>query len=303
MMVSVFKNIFSKTPYGEIDILTWVTSPIFKTVVEELREADMDSGLLDFRKKKLCLPAITPMGTFTERRYDGIKSYSGLLCIDIDSKDNPTIKDWDVFKCQIRDFPGLFYAGLSVSGNGVYMLIRTLRKEDYRITLIKIFNMLENMKIYADRSCVDVARLRLASYDSNPIINPDVVAIDTRDIEEPQTSTMDLRTFDGNSRYGKSPRIISHYHSMLLLIKIVAKIYASRIDITSGYRQWFEIGCSIASVTNDSTYFHTISQFYPNYNREECEKTFYRCIKYSSNYTIGTLLLYCERYGIYAKYK
>ena len=36
---------------------------------------------------------------------------------------------------------------------------------------------------------------------------------------------------------------------------------------------------------------------------EECEKTFYRCIKYSSNYTIGTLLLYCERYGIYAKYK
>ncbi|MBE6205010.1 MAG: hypothetical protein E7136_06865 [Rikenellaceae bacterium] len=299
MLVSLFDNVFSTTPSGTVDIIDWVTSSTHKEIVENLRNGTYSPQ--EYAAEKKCLPAVTPMGIFTKRCREGIKSYSGLLCVDIDSKDNPSIKDWDKFKQQIKDMPGLLYAGLSLSGEGVFLLIRALQKETYRNTLEKIFNTLEKQNIYADRNCVDIARLRTVSYDPNPIINLNASAIDFWETYNNQNLDTRTTTFEENFGRRKSSKKMSPFRTELLLKKVVSEICIFRIDITSGYRQWFEIGCSVASVTTNSTYFHEISQFHFNYDRTECEKMFQRCMRYKDSYTIGTLLAYCKDYGIYVK--
>ncbi len=52
-----------------------------------------------------------------------IIEHSGVIAIDIDAKDNPALYDWQAVKNEVCKSPYVAYAGLSVSGLGIFVLI------------------------------------------------------------------------------------------------------------------------------------------------------------------------------------
>ena len=48
---------------------------------------------------------------------------NGVIAIDIDAKDNPAVHDWEALKQVVGQLPYVAYAGLSVSGLGIFALI------------------------------------------------------------------------------------------------------------------------------------------------------------------------------------
>lgn len=63
--------------------------------------------------------------------------------------------------------------------------------------------------------------------------------------------------------------------------QIILDIEANSTDITSSYSDWVNIGFAFADEfgVNGRNLFHRVSQFYPNYNAQECDKQFDNCLK------------------------
>ena len=290
--VSAFSNCYTTTPCEEVEILEWLQRPSHKELVLPLREMSE----ADYKLHKKMLPAITPMGTFSERNSAGWLTYSGLLCIDIDAADNPSITDWESTKQILGQYmPGLFYAGLSTSGRGLFLLVRSYYMTKYRQTLDRVYAMLEKHNIHPDKRCRDCSRLRFASYDENPYIDMNVKAVDAMDL------LSDVFSEKYNKPYTPVKPKISQIKDCGLLELAVRRIEQSQVDITKTYASWFEIGCSIANVTDSSEYFHRISRFHPQYNEAECEAQFQKCKGYRNNYSIATFIYHCAKYNIYLK--
>jgi hypothetical protein len=72
------------------------------------------------------------------------------------------------------------------------------------------------------------------------------------------------------------------------------------VDVTGGYRHWFEIGCSLANELREAgrEHFHAVSQFYAQYQVAETDKQYDACLKYRYRYTIATFYKFCQDHGI-----
>lgn len=84
----------------------------------------------------------------------------------------------------------------------------------------------------------------------------------------PQPKVTEQQTFNTDSQIDEVERIIQ-------------SIEANRIDITSAYSDWVNIGFAFADEfgENGRNLFHRVSQFYPNYSATECDKQFDNCLK------------------------
>ena len=118
---------------------------------------------------------------------DSVKEKNGVICIDIDAKDNPAITDWQAFKHEIAKSRFIAYAGLSVSGLGVFAMIPIAdpeRHEEHYEAIVQDFKKatftftqegesepitLDGVNL--DQSCKDISRKRFVSYDPQPYIN------------------------------------------------------------------------------------------------------------------------------------
>lgn len=95
--VSLFKNFTDSHPIGEVDVLHWLLEPSSEMLnaLDFIRKTD-DKEVRNFIKARL--PAITPSGLFPVRKKEGLIAHSGLICLDIDAKENPAIEDWNVLR-------------------------------------------------------------------------------------------------------------------------------------------------------------------------------------------------------------
>ena len=102
---------------------------------------------------------------------DGVKDITQLnniLCIDIDEQDNPGM-DPEKVKDDLMTIPSVFYVSKSVGGRGVFGLISIEPTDDFK----GLFNLIKNQIYYVtgyiiDKSCSNLNRLRIISYDENP---------------------------------------------------------------------------------------------------------------------------------------
>jgi len=101
--VSLFKNFTDSHPIGEVDVLHWLLEPSSEMLnaLDFIRKTD-DKEVRNFIKARL--PAITPSGLFSVRKKEGLIAHSGLICLDIDAKENPAIEDWNVLKTKFTCF-------------------------------------------------------------------------------------------------------------------------------------------------------------------------------------------------------
>jgi replicative DNA helicase len=123
--------------------------------------------------KKL-FPSVTVSGEFVRRANTALIQHSGYIALDFDNiPDHHLIE----VKTKIEKLDFVYYVGLSISGTGFYVIIPIPKHENDAehkksyYALEKYFHEIFGLKMPNDRSCKDVARLRIYSKDENAYLN------------------------------------------------------------------------------------------------------------------------------------
>ena len=127
----------------------------------------------------------------------GLIAHSGLICIDIDEKDNPDVAEFDRLNELIRIIPYVVYCGHSIGGKGYFVIIPIASPEKHKEHFEALRQDFARCGITIDKSGKDVTRLRIYSYDNTAYINPSAATYE-------RTAT--VRTIHVATDYNK-PRI------------------------------------------------------------------------------------------------
>ena len=301
--VSFFESYKTKKSSKEVDLQTHLLTSHWEEQVNAIRR-EPDKEKRD--EMKMMLPAITPSGIFKRRCSSGIISYSGLICIDIDSKQNPCINDWEALKSTITHLPGLWYAGLSASGNGLFVLFRVKYPERHKEHFAALSMDMRNLGIVIDESGKDICRLRGVSFDENPVLKPEAIP---REIKTPKTPNGDNVKEAHVGACGRTRPNLNNLNNLMAepreqtarnARKLVEKIQNSGTDITDYYKDWFSIGCSLASEFGESgrNWYHIISSQSLKYKQDECDRQYDKCLRCCSRTSIRTFFYFCKQFGI-----
>ena len=278
--VSFYDNIKANKHSEVFTLFDLLTTDKFKERVEEIRRAKPDEK----KKLKAAMPAFTASGYFNPKRQkESLLKHSGFICIDIDAQDNLQIANFVTLKQELKNIINVTYLGKSVSGNGYFVLIpleEPSLHEDYFKAIQAAF---DHLGIVIDKSCKDVARLRIVSYD--------------KAYHKPSNATVLNRVLEQEVKK-QAFEFVEHDRFSGLLSEIKLK----QIDITQSYQDWFAIGCSIANTFGEEgrDFFHTISQFHNGYKEKETNDQYSACIKKprENGFTLGTIFYLADRYGI-----
>lgn len=238
---------------------------------------------------KRTLPQATISGVFSPTRAkNNLSQHSGLICVDIDAKDNPEIKDWERLKQDLSVLPQIAYCALSVSSKGVFVIIPLHYPQKHLLQFRQLQMDFGKMGIVIDQACSDITRLRCLSYDEHPIINEDATLYEGVYVEKPKYHSF-------------HPYLI--YKGENTLAEVAAccrKINERGIDITTSYDDWLKVGCALVTLgENGRTLFHICSQQNAKYNADKTDKMFTDLLR--RNYqqvNIGTFFWMCEQHGI-----
>jgi hypothetical protein len=280
--VSMFSSYRDAEP-KEVMLIDFITSSKYVDEVNTIRETN-DKKKKDALKSKL--PAITPSGLFKDRRCaSNLIKHTGLIQVDIDKKDNEHLKMNEVKKL-LTDIEQVCFASYSVSGNGLFALIKIKHPEKHKEHFIALEeDFKEDFNIIIDKSCKDVSRLRGYSYDKDYYINEDALIYDRLfEVKKPIKPKV--------IKLINNP--ITEKHDFYKALKIID---INRLDITGNNEQWFEILCSIANEYGESGrgFAHLISQYYLLYNYNRCDNDYSRALKKNYSYNIGTFFYYLKQ--------
>ena len=230
------------------------------------------------------LPQICVCGIFQPtRKADNLVKHSGLICLDVDRKDNQDIDNWTDLKQELAKLPQVAYISLSVSANGYFLILPLRYPEFHKQQFEQLKRDFSKMGITIDPACGDVSRLRCLSYDPHPYINPDAVPYEGYYVEP-------------------KPFINYQYSGDGVLDKVAKcceRIEANGIDITGDYQSWFTVGCALASLGEQGRqFFHVCSSQNPKYNRAETDNKFTNLLRTGKRIGIGSFFEICKDYGI-----
>ena len=283
--VSLFQNCkASGMPVREIFLCDFLSGSTFrakyKTTVDRYRAA----GDEDKNRLKTSLPAVTVSGTFSKRNSAELIAHSGLICIDIDEKDNPDVAEFDRLNELISIIPYVAYCGHSIGGKGYFVIIPIASPEKHKEHFEALRQDFARCGITIDKSGKDVTRLRIYSYDDTAYINPSAATYE-------RTAT--VRTIYTAADHNK-PRISTPKEKIPNARKIasrIADLIRNGTDPTAVYENWFEIACALISEFGESgrTLYHMVSQNYPDYNPDKADRQFEAALKKDGySYHIGT---------------
>ena len=324
MIVSIFNNYSSSKSFKTINIWDWLLNEdeILKSIVFKIRTTANQSERKGLKSK---LPAITPSGLFRERRANMLEQHSGLICIDIDGKENLDISDWEEVKIRLSKLPFIMYAGLSVGGAGIFVLIKLAYPENHLQQFTALYETFKQLNINIDESCSDICRLRGYSYDAKPYINPNSSlyygiaeknvskSISSKEYVDSTTSSnqnltiqknMQIQTAEEYADFFINPPIIENemqFRPLLINIdELIQRVLETKTDITASYKDWFSICCILANRFGEKgrERFHELSRFYPKYTRKECDLKFSECLTRQYFYKSDLLFEIAKRYGL-----
>ncbi|MBR4995814.1 MAG: PriCT-2 domain-containing protein [Alistipes sp.] len=307
--VSLFSSALSARYCEDIDLLSFLTTNEYRGIITEIRASTDPTHRRELKQK---LPAITPAGVFHHRGSANILTYSGFICVDIDGKDNPNIKDWRATAHYIGSLsPCVLYAGVSAGGSGCFAIYRIATPNRYAEHLASIQSELSHRGIVTDKACKDLARLRFASYDPTPYINREptphtllsgATSTDSNSAKEatslpqhPQAAQVADQANNCENRASARPNTLP----IERVERAVQTLVERGLNIAEAHYDWVRIGFALASTYGEQArpLFHAISAQSSKYKRNECDAQFTHCLR-SKGINIGTLLDYLKRVGV-----
>ena len=281
MIVSIYKNV-SKTEGSTVNLFDVLTTDKWKHLSDKVR-AEKDKAKRDKLKQQL-LPAFTPSGVFkeNERKDEGLIKHSGMMCIDIDGDDNPNIKDWENVIFQLGKLPEVAFAGLSVSGNGVFAIIPIKYPNRHKEHFKAFQKSFEKRGLVIDPKCGNVSRLRFYSYNKKYHINRNAKPY-IPVYEKPKPSIATATSFQSD---------VSDVEAL------VREIEMRGVVIVPDYDSWFNVGAALSNVHNGRDLFHRISRVDASkYDYKMCNKQF-DSIKPGRGISISTLFHTAKQFGV-----
>lgn len=244
----------------------------YKEAFYKLRELPYHSEKqIEYKKE---FPCWFVGGTFPLEQLEDkdILTYSNILAIDIDKKDNLNIDLDNVIK-KIYDLPYVFAVLKSISGEGYYVLVlikdgkNTLKHYKYIEKLYK-----NKYGIVIDPRCTNIGRRRCLSYqdDINDLIKPLDENItpfclllneDNHSITEPQTKMIDykqqtLKFNDNNDDFTRKA-----------IWKLLDGGYSiDNMNTTNAYSTWYHVACEFREFEDGYDMFIRFSQNSSKYN-------------------------------------
>jgi hypothetical protein len=255
----------------------------YKNEIESLRAME---DAEERKKRKMSLPQATISGIFAPtRKACNLIEHSGLLCVDLDKKDNQEVTWFDSLDKEWHNLPQILYAAHSVGGRGWFAIFRLAHPERHRSQFAALEHDFAREGLTIDRSCRDLCRLRVITYDASPYINRKAIPYD-KVWTEPEPVHVPYRGCDDTQR-----------------VEACCREIASRgIDITAGYDNWFHIGAALASLGESGRgYFHLCSSQNEGYKAAETDRKFNSLLKDVRRISIGTFFHICSQYGITGK--
>ena len=234
------------------------------------------------RAQKIQAPYATPSGTFDYRNIKGLINHSGLLVIDVDSKDNPEINIDEISADQY-----IYAVHQSISGNGgyaIYIKIEPDRHFDAFLGLEKYFA--NEYHIIIDEACKDVSRMRFVSHD------PDAVLIQGSKVFKKYLPKKDIE-----------PRK-TYVHTGDDMGFIMSQIKDRSINLCEDYADWVKCGMALSNSLGESgrNHFHFISSFSSKYSENSTDKEYTGFLKRKRNgNSIGSFFFLCQQHGIKIK--
>ncbi|MVM28446.1 hypothetical protein GO755_00275 [Spirosoma sp. HMF4905] len=284
--VSCFANYNTPGNPKPVNLYLWLINAKYRDRVLAIRA---ETEKLKRDALKATLPAITPSGVFTYRQTSSLVpgGHSGFIQFDIDFKDNPHIRNYADLKAQLAKLPFVAYCGLSVSGTGYWGLVPIAHPERHGQHFDALFRVFAHYKIRLDDKPRNVASLRGYSYDPEGYFAERVMLFELYD--EPQP--VPVREFNHTADADTERQRVE---------VCIGEISKRNIDITSGYNNWYAIGCDIASTfgENGRDYFHVISQCHPEYQTLSCDKQYTHCLRSYKEVQLKTFFGRCRDNGI-----
>lgn len=241
---------------------------------------------------KRSLPQATISGVFSPTRAkNNLSQHSGLICVDIDAKDNPDILDWETLKQDLSVLPQIAYCALSVSGKGLFLVIPLRYPEKHLQQFRQLQIDFRKMGIMIDSACSDITRLRCLSYDEHPIINENATLYEGVYVEKPKHKSFPTCfIYEGENTSAE-------------VAVCCRKIQQCGIDITVSYDDWLKVGCALATLGESGrSLFHICSRQNAKYNAAKTDKMFTDLLR--RNYqqvNICTFFWMCKQHGITTK--
>lgn len=227
---------------------------------------------------------------------DHVVKKTGWIALDIDAGDNAHLKDAEAVRDAVGKLDFIPFAGLSVSGRGVWALVKIEDPEKQRKHFAQLQLDFKYFGITLDSSKGNNANdKRFYSFDPDAYIADDFEVYDRVPVVKPKPKT----SRPVNDSVSKATRPTDKYgdDTRAKVEKIIEKIDT---DITGGYKNWSQLGFALEDEFRESgrDYFHAISQYYPEYNRRECDWRYDSCLKNAgSGTTIGTFFYVCKKNG------
>lgn len=281
--ITVYRGV--KDRIGHLSTLHHFLTNVDASAIAELRSCNDAERK---RQIKMSLPQATISGVFSPTRSsDNLVRHSGLICVDIDRKDNGHIENFDtLIEDLLSRIDEVAYAAHSVSGKGYFVIIPLRYPQLHKAQFEQLVRVFADMGINIDRACGDVCRLRCQSFEKHPYINPDA------------------KPFSGIYREPKKPRQwcqCGYAESDVeeKVARLCRELAMQHIDLTANYENWVKIGAALSSLGESGRqWFHLCSSQNSGYNPAECDRKFNNLLRSTRQIGIGTFFYYCRQYGI-----
>jgi hypothetical protein len=244
-MISVFKSAKSNTSEHNIEVDSYFDG--IKNGVWQDEVLNYRAG----RREKTDTTCITVSGTFKQRKADKLLEHSGLICLDIDSKDQ--ITDVDIEQIKRDEYVYAVHRSLSGNGFAVFVKIDGTRHLDAFLGLEHYF--LAKFLIVLDKSCKDTSRLRFVSYDPDIYINKKAKQFKNylKKKDKPKPKPVVVKTdFD----------------------EMVVK--AEPMNLFDNYEDYIRLAFALTQEFSESgrAYFHALCQSSPKYNQKQADRDY-----------------------------
>lgn len=210
--------------------------------------------------KKRC-EAVTVSGIFDTRSIAGLRHHSGFIAMDVDNIENP-----NKAKKLVEKDPYVYAAFVSISGKGLCLMFR-IDPAKHRESFEGLDKYLyENYSFICDKSCVDVSRLRIVSYDPYIHINED---------------SQVFKKYLPKPKQQKQPPKVVYVETDF--DNIIKSIYDRGLNLCEDYGEWLRICYALVSHHGDTetgrTHFDLLSRHSSKYNEADCRKQYDVCLR------------------------
>lgn len=274
-MISIYKDKFAKVPLENSTLINYVN---------DIKNGKWQDYVLDVRtgkRDKNNAPCVTISGVFKgDKKSENLIEHSGVICIDIDAKDQIC----NISKDKLKDDQYTYILHDSISGNGGFVVIVKIDPEKHK----EAFEGLElyyfkNFNIVIDKSCKNVNRLRYISYDPDVYFN-----------EKSKVFKQYLKKKD---KIVQNTIVVkSDFEDMVS--------QAAPLNLFDDYEDYIKCAFALTSEFGEAgrSYFHALCQSSDKYNYEDADKHYTIAVKRGgSGITIATLYYIFSKNGIKLK--